>query len=84
MMKTPDELVAGDQFHHVDGNSRVTLTVTGDPDDGPLRTVRVPVDVHDPESLDGSALTPRTRSALTAGSGVVLLSPDREVETLGR
>lgn len=48
-MKTPEKLVAGDRFHHVDGNSRVTLTVTGDPVPGSHGTVRVPVSVRDPE-----------------------------------
>lgn len=72
-MKTPDELVVGDRFHHLDGNSRVTLTVTG-----------CPVTVSNPESLDGAALTPSTLAAVTAGSGVVPLLSGREVDTLGR
>ena len=83
-MKTPDELVVGDRFHHLDGNSRVTLTVTGCPVPGSHGTVRVPVTVSNPESLDGAALTPSTRAAVTADSGVVPLLSGREVDTLGR
>lgn len=83
-MKTPEKLVAGDQFHHRDGNSRVTLTVTGCPVPGSHGTVRVPVSVSAPESLDGSALTPSTHAAVTAGSGVIPLLSGREVKTLGR